>query len=85
LTSEFVPLYRTVISSDVTTAQATLVFSTVFGATLNYDAVFIHTCVEEDGELKILHTMDAGNPEQRKALFAGTTKAMAERSSAAAW
>jgi hypothetical protein len=60
------------------------VFSTVFGATLNYDAVFICTCVEEDGELKILHVTDAGNPEQRKALFDGTVKAIAERERAAA-
>jgi hypothetical protein len=60
------------------------VFHTIFGAALNYDAVFIQTCVEEDGELKILHHTDAGNPEQRKALFDGTIKAMAERESSAA-
>jgi hypothetical protein len=59
------------------------VFHTIFGTTFNYDATFILTCVEEDGELKILRDKDVGNPEQRKALFDGTIKAVAERESAA--
>ena len=59
--------------------QITAVFSTVFGATLNYDTVVIYTFVEEDGELKILNCKDFSDPRQRSALIAGTLKAMAER------
>jgi len=58
------------------------VFSTVFGATLNYDSVLVYTLVEEDGELKILHLKHFGDPKQRGALIAGTLKAMAERAAA---
>ena len=59
--------------------QITCVFSTVFGATLDYDTLLTYTFVEEDGELKILRCKDFGNPQQRDALIAGTAKATAER------
>jgi hypothetical protein len=59
--------------------QITCVHSTIFGTTLNYDTILTFTIVEEDGELKIIHCKDFGNPQQRDAFFAGTIKAAAER------
>jgi len=53
--------------------------STVFGTTLNYEAVLIFTLVEEDGEVKILLCKDFADPQQRSAHIAGTLKAAAER------
>ena len=60
-------------------AQLTAVFSSVFGATFNYDTTLIYTLVEEDGEFKILYCKDFSDPQQRNALIAGTVKAAAER------
>ena len=60
----------------------TLLFYTVFGATLNYDTILTYTLVKEDGELKIVHCKDFANPQQRSALIAGTVKAAAERAAA---
>jgi len=55
------------------------VFSTAFGATINYDNVVTYTLVEEDGELKILRCKIFGDPQQCDAIIAGTVKAAAER------
>jgi len=54
-------------------------YSTVFGATYNYDTFTVHTFVEEDGELKILYCKDFADPQQRGAHVTGTAKAAAER------
>ena len=54
----------------------------MFGATLKYDTTFSYAFVEEDGELKILHCKDSGDPKQRSAVIAGTLKAAAERAAA---
>ena len=59
--------------------QLTLVYYTVFGATLNYDTIMTYTLVEEDGELKAIHCEDFADPEQRAALIVGTLKAAAGR------
>jgi hypothetical protein len=85
LSPTFVLLHRTVTSQHLTATQTTFAFSTVFGATHNYDTIVAYTLVEEDGELKILHCKDFANPQQRNALFVGTvTKAAAERERIAA-
>ena len=57
--------------------QITAVFTTVFGATLNYDTILIYTFVEEDGEFKVLHYKHFGDSQQRSALEA--LKAAAEK------
>lgn len=59
--------------------QIRCVFSTVFGATINYDTVVTFTFVEEGGGLKVLHCKDFGDAQQRDAIIAGTLKAAAER------
>ena len=59
--------------------QLTAGFSTVFGATYDYEAIVTYTFVEEDGELKVLNCKDFSNPQQRSALVTGTLKAAAER------
>ena len=59
--------------------QVTGVFSTVLGATLAWDTVLIYTLVEEDGELKVIHCKDFGDPQQRSTFIGGTAKAAVER------
>jgi len=54
-------------------------YSTVFGASYNYDTIAILNIVEEDGELKISYSKDFADPEQRGAHVAGSAKAVAER------
>jgi len=55
------------------------VFTTVFGATLNYDTILIYTFVKEDGEFKVLHCKYFGDPQQRSAPVAEALKAAAEK------
>ena len=59
--------------------QITAVFTTVFGATPNYDTILIYTFVEEDGEFKVLHYKHFGDSQQRNALVAEALKAAAEK------
>ena len=57
-------------------------YSTVPGATFTYDTVAIVTLVQEDGELKILHCKDFGDPQKRSAFLVGIANAAAEKAAA---
>ena len=62
--------------------QATCMFSTIFGARIDYDTIVTYALVEEDGELEILHCKGFSNPKKDSALIAGTVKAATERMAA---
>jgi hypothetical protein len=76
----FVPPYITTTSSyTVTSIQARAVAQTVDGTELDYDAVQIHTLVEEDGKLKIDDVKDFSDPEKRSRVHGWVAKALAEK------
>ena len=77
LSFKFALLYRTAPWSRLTTMQIMAVFSTVFGATLNYDTILIYNFVEEDGEFKVLHCKHFSDPQQCSALITEALKAAA--------
>ena len=62
-----------------TTIQITFTSTGLDGTILDYDAVFIHTLGEEDGELKILGYKDFADPEKREKFYSWAAKALAKQ------
>lgn len=44
--------------------QATIMCTSIHGVTINSNTCFMHSFIEEDGELKILRSKEFSNPEE---------------------
>jgi hypothetical protein len=57
--------------------QATFLFTTAEGTTVDRSGFYIFTLAEEDGELKFVRAKEFLDPEKRRAFFAVAAKAAA--------
>ena len=57
--------------------QASAIFTTIDGTTIDYDSLVIISFIEEDGQLKLLEMKDFSDPQKRSVLHATAKKTAA--------